>query len=304
VKKFKSVILVSLVLGSLVSTYASRMDEVTLVMVPREDSVIRVGMDIANRYPTLLISYQVGGGGVVSLHGWTGTEWVNVTPEAFKEGAFFNTAPTDAVLVEKDGQPIPEMLVPSEAWCFSVHKISTIDTRPLLHLIGRHYNFKYSDWKWFASNYKLSIEDINPEELNIAWYNKPLGEHLRRKSAAVGASDLEYWSIVRQPMDAVEAMADEMLISEEIEQTSDMESLESLEGEDPLTNSIPSAVILGAGDAAEDLAAEPELDDADTAEDLAVEAELDDTDTTEDLVAEMESDVADADKMLNETEQE
>ena len=269
-KKFKSTILVGLVLGSLVSVYASRMDEVTLVMVPREDSVVRVGMDIANRYPTLLISYQVSAGGAVSLHGWTGTEWVNVTPEAFNEGAFFRTAPTDAVLVEKDGKPIPEKLVPSEVWCPYVHKISTIETRPLLHLIGQHYNFKYADWKWFASSYKLSIEDINPEGLNVAWYNKPMGEHLSKKSTVVGTSDLEYWTVVRQPMGAVEPMmvaaTDEVPASEEMDPAAGMESSESVEGEDPLTNSIPSAVILGAGDADADLAAETEPDDEDVAE--------------------------------------
>lgn len=279
-KKLKSIIRVGLVLGSLVPAYASRMDEVTLVMVPREDSVVRVGMDLANRYPTLLISYQVGGGGTVSLHGWTGTEWVNVTPAAFKEGAFFHNAPTDAVLVEKDGQPIPEMLVPSNAWCSYVHKISTIETRPLLHLIGQHYGFRYSDWKWFASNYKLSIEDINPEGLNIAWYNKPLAEHLRRQSPVIGTSDLEFWSVVRQPMGVVEAIAvppaDEMPASEEIAQASDTEPSQRLEGEDPLTNSIPQAVILGAGDAEADLAAEPEADERDAEVDLPAEPEADD----------------------------
>jgi hypothetical protein len=167
--------------------------------------------------------------------------------------------------------------VPSEAWCSYVHKISTIDTRPLLHLIGQHYNFKYSDWKWFASNYKLSIEDINPEGLNVGWYNKPMGEHLRKQSAVVGTSDLEYWSVVRQPIDAAEPMvvaaADEMPASEEMEQASDMEPSENLEGEDPLTNSIPSAVILGAGDADEDLVAEPQSEDDDA--DLAAEPESD-----------------------------
>lgn len=269
-KNFKCVILVSLMLGSLVSAYASRLDEVTLVLVPREDSVVRVGMDLANRYPTLLISYQVSGGGVVSLHGWTGTEWVNVTPEAFREGAFFHTAPTDAILVEKDGVPIPEMLVPSEVWCSSVHRISTINTRPLLHLIGQHYDFRYSDWKWFAANYKFSIEDINPEGLNITWYNKPLAEHLRKKNTVFGTSDLEYWSIVRQPMDDMEPMVvlvdDEMPVAEETDVTLDMEPSESLEGEDPLTNSISSAVILGAGDADAELVVESISEDADAVE--------------------------------------
>jgi len=171
--------------------------------------------------------------------------------------------------VEKDGQPISEKLVPPEAWCSYVHKISTIDTRPLLHLIGQHYSFKYSDWKWFASTYKLSIEDINPEGLNIAWYHKPMGEHLSKKSAVVGTSDLEYWSVVRQPMDAGEplalAAADD-ISGEQMEPAADTEAAESLEGEDPLTNSIPSAVILGAGDADADAAAEPEPVDEDAAE--------------------------------------
>jgi len=252
----KKTILATLVLCGLVSTYASRMDEVTLVMVPREDKAVAVGKDLANRYPTLLISYQIGGSGTVSLHGWTGTEWVNVTPEAYREGAFFHNGPTDAILVENEGQTFPAILVPSDAWCTSVHKISTTETRPLLHLIGQHYDFKYSDWKWFASNYKLSIEDINPEGLNIAWYNKPLSEHLGKKDAVVGTSDLEYWSVVRQPMMDVEPVA--VPATEEIEPAADAAQSESIAGEDLLTNSVPDAVILGAGDADADAAVESE----------------------------------------------
>jgi hypothetical protein len=257
---------VGLVFGALITTHASRLDEVTLVMVPREDSVVRVGMDLANRYPTLLISYQVSGR-TVSLHGWTGTEWVNVTPEAYDEGAFFHNGPTDAVLVEKEGEPIPERLVPPETWCSSVHKISTIDTRPLLHLIGQHYNFRYSDWKWFASNYKFSVEDINPEGLNVAWYNKPLSEHMSKQDAVVGTSDLEFWSVVRHPLDDTAAIVvltdDEMPVSEDVAEASDDQS-EDLAGEDPLTNSIPSAVVLGAGDADAELTDEPQSDTGDT----------------------------------------
>ncbi len=270
----KYTMMACLVLCGLVSSHASRMDEVTLVMVPREDQVVAVGKDLANRYPTLLISYQIGASGTVSLHGWTGTEWVNVTPEAYKEGAFFHNGPTDAIVVVKEGKTFPEVLVPSDAWCASVHKISTIDTRPLLHLIGQHYNFKYSDWKWFASNYKLSIEDINPEGLNIAWYNKPLGEHLRKKDAVIGTSDLEYWSVLRQPMMAVEPVA--VPAVEEIEPATDAEETGS---EELLTNSIPDAVILGVDDADTDIAVEAEPDAADT--DVAVEPQPDDADADE-----------------------
>jgi len=258
----KQTILALLVFCGLVSSHASRMDEVTLVMVPREDKAVAVGKDLASRYPTLLISYQIGGSGTVSLHGWTGTEWVNVTPEAYKEGAFFHNGPTDAILVENEGQTFPTILVPSDAWCPSVHKISTTEVSPLLHLIGQHYDFKYSDWKWFASNYKLSIDDINPEGLNVAWYNKPLGEHLRKKTDVVGTSDLEYWSVVRQPLMDVEPVA--VPATEEIEPAADAAPSESTDGEDLLTNSVPDAVILGAGDADADVAveSEPAADDS------------------------------------------
>ena len=70
--------------------------------------------------------------------------------------------------------------------------------------------------------------------------------------------------------DAVDPMAvptaDEISASEDMEQASDMEPSANVEGEDPLTNSIPSAVVLGAGDADADLAVEPESDDGEAAE--------------------------------------
>jgi len=276
----KQMILAALALFGVVSSHASRMDEVTLVMVPREDKVVDVGKDLASRYPTLLISYQIGGSGTVSLHGWTGSEWVNITPEAYKEGAFFHNGPTDAILVEKEGKTFPESLVPSDAWCSSVHKISTTETRPLLHLIGQHYDFRYADWKWFASNYKLSIEDINPEGLNVAWYNKPLGEHLQKKNQVVGTSDLEYWSVVRQPMMSVEPAA--VTAPEDAEPAAvGAEPSESMDNEELLTNSVPDAVILGAADADADVAveAEPASDDAAAAVEAAPEST--DADTAE-----------------------
>lgn len=271
-QKKKSVALAAFIFTVVFAVQASRMDEITLVMIPREDSVVRVGMDLANRYPTLLISYRLGTDGAVSLHGWTGTEWVNVSSDAYKAGAFFNNGPTDAVLVEKEGQPFPDALLPAESWCPSIHKVATVDTRPLLHLIGQHYNFKYSDWKWFASNYKMAIEDINPEGLNVAWYNKPMGEHLRKKTVVVGTSDLEYWSVVRLPQsETVEVLAplvtNDMPVVEDVQPASDTEQQPAgLDGEDPLTNSIPDAVVLGAGDAAAEVEDEPVSSDGESTE--------------------------------------
>ncbi|MBT8045615.1 MAG: hypothetical protein KJN67_00485, partial [Pontiella sp.] len=172
------------------SSIAGRQNEITLIMVPREDSVVRVGMDIASRYPTLLLSYKIDANRKISLHGWTGSEWVNVSLDAFRTGNFFRTGPDSSLIIEEDGQSIPEDLIPSEKWCSSVYKITTTEIRPLLHLVGKYYDFKFKDWSWFSESYHFPIETINPDGLNIAWYHKRLSEHLKEKRRAQG-DDLE-----------------------------------------------------------------------------------------------------------------
>ena len=233
-------------------SFASRKDEVTLVMVPREDGVVRVGMDIANRFPILLLSYKVGANDTVSLHGWTGSEWVAVSLDDFQSGTFFRTGPDSALIVEEAGRPVPESLVPPEAWCSAVYKIATTDIRPVLHLAGQYYDLKYKDWKWFSENYELSMEAINPEGLNVAWYNKRLGDNLKR-AGATGGNDLQYWVALRHPADPVppEESVEEPPV--ETEGHPEMETPEDPEI-NPLTNAAPAAVVLGAGSAEETMA--------------------------------------------------
>ncbi len=225
---------------------ASRMDEVTLIVVPREDGAVRVGMDVANHYPTLLLSYKLGAGGAVSLHGWNGSEWVNVSLEDFQSGNFFRTGPQSALLVERGDAPMPAALVPPEAWCGPVYKITTTEVRPLLHLTGQYFDFNYKDWKWFSENYRFPIESINPEGLNIAWYHRRLNEQLAR-DAAFGANDLQFWFAVRHPVPA--AMGGEVVgegaasVAEEISATNEVPVVD---GVNPLTNAAPEAVVMGA----------------------------------------------------------
>lgn len=227
---------------------ASRKDEITLVMVPRDDSVLRVGLDIANRYPSLLVSYKILPNGV-SLHGWSGKEWVNITLNDFHEGNFFRTGPDSALVIEKEGVSIPEIMIPPTGWCDAAYKITTTDVRPLLHLVGQYYDFKHKDWQWFSENYKMSMEAINPEGLNISWYHKRFGENL--KKGPVAADDLQYWVAIRHPEPV---MAEEVAVSE----TNAVKSVEQPEMElpddpnvNPLTNAVPVAVVLSAGDAEE-----------------------------------------------------
>jgi len=228
-----------LVACSAVVSNAARKDEVTLVMVPREDAAAQqLGLDIAGKYPTLLINYKLGADGSASLHGWTGEKWVNITPADFAAGKFFKNPPDSALLVEKETAPLSGKLIPPEAWCAGVSKITTTQLRPLIHLVGQYYDFGAKDWKWFATRYKMDMDAINPEGLNMAWYNKRMAEHLKSSAPQDASNDLRYWVSIRQP--------------------AGVEPLEPGAGEEPevsgnpLTNAVPSAVVLGAPNAPEE----------------------------------------------------
>ncbi|MEA2069193.1 MAG: hypothetical protein U9P12_08335 [Verrucomicrobiota bacterium] len=118
---------------------------------------------------------------------------------------------------------------------------------------GQYYDLKYKDWKWFSENYKLSMEAINPEGLNVAWYNKRLDDHLKH-AGAMGGDDLQYWVALRHPEEPVppgEPVEEEPPV--ETEEHPEMETPEDPEV-NPLTNAAPAAVVLGAGSAEETMA--------------------------------------------------
>lgn len=226
--------------GGMAFSSEARKDEVTLMIVPRVESIVQVGMDIANRYPSLLVSYQLAGNGAVSLHGWTGTQWVNITLDDFASGNFFKNGPDSALIIEKENIPVPARLIPSADWCMNVSKITTTKIRPVLHLVGRYYDFNFKDWQWFATRYIMNIDAINPEGLNISWYHKRMEDHLKGHDPQ-GVSDLQYWLSIRQSV-----IAEAVLPAEER-----VEMME--EGfENPLTNAAPTAVIMSAANASEE----------------------------------------------------
>ncbi len=238
--------IVSIALCTAALAFGGRRDEVTLVLIPREDASVRIGMDIANQFPSLLISYKIGAGGVASFHGWTGTEWVNVTEESFRNGGFFpqGKGPGSALIIEKQGAAFPSKLIPPESWCPAVYKITTTETRPLLHLLGRYYDFKFKEWEAFAEAYRQPLDSINPEGLNVSWYHRRLKDQ-KRSSNAVGAADLQYWIAVRHPMPIIEPPVEE----EKAPAESTDESAPTETVKDPFAADAPAAVVLGADDA-------------------------------------------------------
>lgn len=255
-------LIIAMALGA-VTARATRKDEVTLLMVPRVESAVRLGLDLAARYPSLLISYRKLPSGKFSLHGWTGSQWVNVTEANYKTGTFFRTGPRSALLFESGKEPFPQGLLPSASWAPEVHRIQTVKTRPMLHLVGRYYDFVYEDWKWASRRYKLPIDAINPDGLNLSWYHKPLKEHLGSEEQGVEYNDLKFWKIVRKPAPPPEVQPE---VETEIaapasppkpEAPKATESSISAENDaepvllDPFSGTVPAAEVYGAGSAEE-----------------------------------------------------
>jgi hypothetical protein len=241
-------------LGGFVLSTQARKEELTLLVVPREEVPVRLGVDIASHYPVLLVSYKVLNG-QLSLHGWTGKQWVNITPRDYTEGNFFKKGPNSALIVEKEGTPIPDALIPSVDWCSDVAKVTTTQLRPLIHLSGQYFDFKYKEWNWFSKRYSLELGAINPEGLNMAWYHKRLDEHIK-SGKPVGSDDLQYWVSLRQTVAAVAPV-------EEKGMGDDGEAIA-----DPFTNAVPPAVIMGASNVPEETA-----EDDSTGKETAEEAE-------------------------------
>ncbi len=222
----------------------------TLLLMPREEEVVKVGLDVGNRFSTILLSYKIVPSGQLSLHGWSGKEWVNVTPESYAEGSFYTVAPVSAVLVAEEGVEIPEQLIPGAAWCPEVYRIATVETRPLIHLLGRHYDFKYKDWKWFSENYQLPLDCINPDGLNVAWYHRRMVDNMKAQGTD-SYSDLNHLRIIRMPELASEQEPVE--VADETDAVAPEESVDPVADEDvaeesnPLTNDVPQAVVMGDG---------------------------------------------------------
>ena len=206
IRHFKWICIMAFIL---LSAQAVRADGRVLLMVPHDEQMIKVGLDFAERHPSLLISYRLGAQNTAALKGWTGTEWVYVSVANFQSGNFFREGPDEAIIIQSN-QPFPEGLIPRASWCDDVYKINSSELRPVIHLVGKALHFKYDDWKWFSKRYNTPITQLNPTESGIHWYNRRLGDVFKGKRIS-GHQDILLWEVVR----VSEEELVESLVSEE-----------------------------------------------------------------------------------------
>ncbi|MDA3834277.1 MAG: hypothetical protein PF495_12870 [Spirochaetales bacterium] len=232
----------------------------TLLLIPAEEDVIKVAFDVGNAYPTVLLCYKAMPNDSYALKGWTGEEWLSVSGDAYKEGTFFKAEPSSTLLISQKGQKISAALIPPEEWCSTVYGITTTEMRPLLHLIGRHYDFSAKSWKQFASTYQFDVRSINPENINMPWYHRSLKENT--EGATQGENDFQFLTLIREPKlvlpveEIDEGVSADELNLEPIQETKFVDELvpaeEVMETEISVRPEVPEAVIHGS-EAAEEV---------------------------------------------------
>jgi len=237
---------------NLVASATVKKGDVTLVLMPRSKLLDKVGLDLTKRYSLLFITYKVLPSGAISLHGWSGSQWVKITLHDYVAGTFFKKGPTSALVVEKENVPAPKQIIPPKKWCKKVVKIKTTKLRPLLHLTGRYFNFPYKYWSYFSKRAQLPINDINPENLNVAWYQKS-----SKQTQFSLKQDLKYWQVVRVPAPIIPPVEKKQPAPKK-EEPQKEESVKSNNAEpkkveaDPFKTKLTPAVVIGAGTVPED----------------------------------------------------
>lgn len=158
--------------GAAVSPAAAQADAVLLV-TPSRYSVMQVAFDVARRYPTVLVSYQ-GSDQAPVLHVWNGYEWMPLSLDDYKSGAFLQSYPSRTIFLGDDAL-LPADLRSIQSWCDASTQIADLETTPLVNGIGRYLPFTPADWRWFAGRYNLTLTNLKAEEAEAAkresWYD-------------------------------------------------------------------------------------------------------------------------------------
>ena len=166
--------------------------DITMLVVPREPLAVQVAQDISRRYPVLLVCYQATPA-EPALHAWNGKGWVPVATADYVNGTFFTHRPRHAVIVETKECPAPEILIPDGTWCANGNRLTSTDTRVMIHLLGRYFDFPYRYWMQFSQRYNYALEEINPALINVPWVHYRGDKVIPAFKARDRKADMDKW---------------------------------------------------------------------------------------------------------------
>ncbi len=178
--------------------------DITMLVVPAEKTAVRIAQDMASMRPVLIVTYRQSGDDL-RINAWNGKSWVGVKPEDYVNGAFFATAPDHVIIIEAQGSPAPQTMIPAGSWCSRGNRLTSTEPRVLLHLLGRYFDLSYQNWKDLTWRYQLPLEEINPGLVNIPWWHFRANEIYQARMKRNLAADLEQWLFLDiTPPDPVE----------------------------------------------------------------------------------------------------
>lgn len=147
---------------------------VVLLVAPARVNVMQVAFDVANRYSTVMVSYQ-GKAESPKLHAWNGMEWLPLSLADYQSGAFLVSYPERVVFLGGDDL-LPASLKEVGAWCGETAQFGNLETADLVNDLGRYLPFTPADWRWFAGRYNLTLENQNAAAAEAArkssWYDE------------------------------------------------------------------------------------------------------------------------------------
>jgi hypothetical protein len=169
---------------------SSRPAGYTLIVVPDQFGPVQITHDLSKRHAVVMVSYQhPGDPAKPNLHVLQDGRWLPIPAGVFNSGSFLRVKPSRTIVVGPDGDSTAALLNAASAWnTQQVLNIPFNNTTDLINWYGKYFHFSRSDWRWFADQYKLTLNDENASRRQQSWYDQPYREE--RPSAVVPAVEL------------------------------------------------------------------------------------------------------------------
>jgi hypothetical protein len=190
-----------------------------LLVAPARYSVMQVAFDVARRYPTVLVSYQQPDPNP-RLHVWNGYEWLPLSTEDYRSGAFLQSYPSRTFFLGGDDL-LPQSLKDIGAWCQTTRQMPDLETPVLINAIGQGIPFTPADWRWFAGRYNLTLTDTSAARqkqlAEESWYdgNAPVKDEAPSFFKYFTRSRHSRASTAKAPIEPLEPAPGEMVDSAE-----------------------------------------------------------------------------------------
>lgn len=175
----------------------------TVLVIPARHTMVQLGTDMIQRNYAVLVAYR-GEAATANpaLYVWDGKEWREISLEDFRASSYLKRPASRIVLVGND-EILPSVLLDAASDASRlVLSIPTIETAQVVNDLGKVFDFKSSDWSWFASRYGLTLTDENQELRTVSWYDKPYnrsgGEAVVREPTVAPPKEVSATGIPRE----------------------------------------------------------------------------------------------------------